>query len=62
MTLSISFILLLLVGLMVWKWDLKFFQALVCVLAGLTLGGSELGDWLLGFLEELGRAVSQIKF
>lgn len=62
MTISISIILLIIVGLMIAKWDLSWFKALVCVLAGLTLGGTEVGDWLLKFLDELGTAVSQIKF
>jgi len=62
MTLSLTFIMLALVALFVAKFDLKWFHALVCVLAGLTLGGTEIGNYLLDGLKSFGTMISQIKF
>lgn len=62
MTLSIALFMVIIVVLLVMKFDLKWFHALICVLAGLTLGGSQVGDFLLGGLKSVLTMLSQAKF
>jgi len=62
MTLSLTIIMAIVVVLLVAKFELKGFHALLCVLCGLTLGGTEVGEFLLGGLETLATSIAQLKF
>lgn len=62
MTMSLAFLMAILVALLVAKFDLKWFHALICVLAGLTLGGTQVGDFLLDGLDATVTGISQIRF
>ncbi|AXG66277.1 hypothetical protein SEA_ANNADREAMY_192 [Streptomyces phage Annadreamy] len=62
MTLSLTIIMSIIVVLLIGKFDLKWFHALLCVLCGLTLGGTEVGQFLLEGLETVATALAQVKF
>ncbi|AXH49308.1 hypothetical protein HWB76_gp093 [Streptomyces phage Blueeyedbeauty] len=62
MTLSLTIIMTIIVVLLVAKFDLKWFHALLCILCGLTLGGTEVGGFLLEGLETLAASLAQLKF
>lgn len=62
MTLSLTVIMGIAVVLLVMKFELKWFHALIAVLFGLTLGGTELGSFLLDGLQSISTAIAQAKF
>lgn len=62
MTLSLTLIMGIVVVLLVMKFDLKWIHALLAVLFGLTLGGTQAGEFLLGGLESLSQMIATAKF
>lgn len=62
MTLSLSVILGILIVALIAKWELGKFAALVCILFGITIGGTDAANTVLGWMDQLGTIVSQIKF
>ena len=62
MNLSIAVFMGIIVVLLVMKFELKWFHALLCVMAGLSLNNTQVGDFLTGMLTGAISAMSQIKF
>jgi hypothetical protein len=62
MTLSIAVVMGIIVVLLVAKFELKWFHALICVMAGLSLNGTKVGDFISGMLVGTVHALSQIRF
>lgn len=62
MTLSIAIVMCIIVVLLVAKFELKWFHALICVMAGLSLNGTKVGDFISGMLSGTVDMISQIKF
>jgi hypothetical protein len=62
MTLSIVVILLIAVALMIWKFDLKPFHAIIVLMLGLCLNGTSFGNFCKELLTSLAQMASKINF
>jgi hypothetical protein len=62
MQLSVAALMTLLIVLLVWKFELKWLHALVCIMAGLSLSGTKVGDFFVSLLSGIMTMVSNIKF
>lgn len=62
MNVSIAVFMGIVVVLLVMKFELKWFHALLCVMAGLSLNNTEVGDFLTKMLTGAITGLSQIKF
>lgn len=62
MTLSLSVILGIVILALIAKWELSKVAAIVCILFGITIGGTEAGNTVMGWVDQFGNIISQIKF
>lgn len=62
MTLSIVLLLTIIVGLLVWKFDLKPLHAIIVLMLGLCLNGTSFGNFCNDILDNIASIANQIKF
>jgi hypothetical protein len=62
MTLSVVVLLLIVVGLLVWKFDLKPFHAIIVLMLGLFLNGTSFGNFCEELITSLAKMASKINF